>query len=123
MPDKRLKIAVIAGGTRGDVSPALSLSLALAAQGHSVVIAADARLSAFVEEYAAAGAAAAAAAVKAAAARGAGSSTNESGSGGGGEGGEEAMYGAVAFAPLGGDARELMALTVEWGCGFTRAQG
>ena len=45
------------GGTRGDVQPALALAIQLAALGHRVQLAADARFAPFVAEHAAVAAA------------------------------------------------------------------
>jgi len=64
---------VQAGGTRGDVQPALALGLQLAAAGHVVRLATDSAFKAFVEEH------------------------------------------RLEHFPLGGDAKEMMALTVKWG--------
>ena len=47
-PRPPLRVAIATVGTRGDVQPYVALALALRRRGHSVVVATEARMEAFV---------------------------------------------------------------------------
>ncbi|GBF90440.1 sterol 3-beta-glucosyltransferase [Raphidocelis subcapitata] len=101
-PRPRRTVAVLAGGTRGDAQPALAIAAALARRGHRVRVAVDAAFAPLAAACVGSPAAAAGCGVREAGGRFA---VPEVG-GGGGE---------YEFFPLAGDARAMMAATVEWG--------